>query len=104
MDRIFKFYVRSPQPPILEITDSGIFLSFQQDVEVAETVIRREWPHIAIDLDKAGQVIAIEMVPKPNQFSIAGILAQAGITLPAELPVDRIEIRPEVKAALAQSF
>jgi hypothetical protein len=67
-------------------------------------VIRREWPHIAIDLDRAGQVIAIEMVPNPTQFSIAGILAQAGITLPTELSADKIEIRPEVKAALAQSL
>jgi hypothetical protein len=103
MDKIFNFNVRSLGPTILEITDVGLYLRFQQDVEVAETVIRHDWPHVAIDLDGEGQVVAIEMVPKPDKFSITELFEKSGVNLPYGWSPGSVEIRPQLSAALAQS-
>ena len=102
MSEHFNFNIKSARPPILEITDEGIYFRFQEDVEVANTVIRNEWPHVAIDLDKSGRIIGIETVPKPDRFSIAEIFAQAGVDIPPNFSVDKIEILPSLKTAAGQ--
>lgn len=68
-----QFMVHGINPPKVELTDAGLYVRFQSDVEVARTVVQNEWPHIAVDLDNAGNVIGIECVPAPKEFSIGAI-------------------------------
>ena len=64
----------------MEVTDSGIYIRFGPRRRVVATVIRRQWPLLAVDLDSAGRAIGIEAIPRPKA-GLRRLAAQAGILL-----------------------
>ncbi len=48
--------------------------------KVAKTLVRREWPLVAIDLDKEGEVIGIEAIGV-NNLTIHKLLEKANVQM-----------------------
>ena len=63
-----------------EITDSGIYVRFGAPRRIAQTLIRREWPFLAVDIDRFGRAIGIEAIPRPIG-SVRRLAAKAGVLL-----------------------
>jgi hypothetical protein len=69
--------------PRVAITDAGIYVSFERPSGRVRTIVRRPWPHLAVDINRSGKVIGIEAVPLPHRFSLRKIAQEAGVHLPA---------------------
>lgn len=88
----FQFSVPSRHKASVEINETGIYVRFQPGVTAANTIIRSEWPHVAVDLAKDGSVVGIECIPVPNQFTLGTIARQAGVALPARIAAQDMQI------------
>ncbi len=88
----FEFRIHSKHKPSVEITAGGLYVRFQPNVKVARTIVRSEWPHVALDLSEDNTVVGIECVPTPNQFSLGAIAKQAGVTLPMRMSARDVQI------------
>ncbi|MBM3855433.1 MAG: hypothetical protein FJ399_20145 [Verrucomicrobia bacterium] len=95
----FQFTVPSRHKASVEINDTGLYVRFQPGVRAANTVLRSEWPHVAVDLAPDGSVVGIECVPVPNQFTLGAIANQAGVMLPASIRAKDLEISAPGRAA-----
>src|SRR5438128_2689503 len=95
----FQFEVPSRHKPSLEINETGIYVRFQPGVKATETIIRSEWPHVAVDIAKDGSVVGIECVPVPNQFSLDTIARKAGVKLPARLSAADVQISAPTRSS-----
>ena len=93
----FQFSVPSRHKASVEINETGLYVRFQPGVTAANTIIRSEWPHVAVDLAKDGSVIGIECVPVPSQFTLGTIAQQAGVTLPARIAAQDMQISAPVR-------
>ena len=69
-----------PETPVTEVTDSGIYIRFGAPRPVRATVIRRQWPLLAVDVDAAGLAIGIEAIPRPK-VGLRRLAEQAGVLL-----------------------
>ena len=69
--------------PRVAITDAGIYVSFERPSGRVRTIVRRPWPHLAVDINRSGKVIGIEAIPLPRRFSLRKVALEAGVHLPA---------------------
>jgi len=85
-DHNFTFRVKSKAIPIVSIDTmaDAAYVYFQRGVKVAKTIVRSEWPHVAVDLDHKGEVIGIEVL-SPKELSINSILKKAEVQAPRSL-------------------
>lgn len=83
--RKFEFTVSSPSAAIVELSDEGLYVRFKQGAEAVRTVVRSRWPLVAIDLDKAGEVIGIECTPAPEEFGLTSVAKLANVAISAEI-------------------
>jgi hypothetical protein len=90
----FRFGVPMKHAPSIELNPSGLYVRFQPDATIARTLIRSEWPHIALDLGEDDSVIGIEFVPVPEKFTLNTIAQQAGVKLPRRVSAADLEISP----------
>jgi hypothetical protein len=88
--------IQSKSAPVLELTKTGLYLRFLSGAEIAKTIVRNEWPHIAVDVTAEGAVVGIEATPLPESFSLGAILKDAGIKAPrfdgAALKINRQDV------------
>ena len=70
--------------PRITITDAGLYVSFKRPAGRIRTIVRRLWPHLAVDLDQSGTVVGIEAIPFPRRFALHEIAVRAGVRLPAK--------------------
>ena len=88
----FQFRVPSKHKPSVEITNGGLYVRFQNGVKASKTIIRSEWPHVAVDIAEDNSVIGIECVPAPFQFSIGAIAKKAGVGLTSRISAADVKI------------
>ena len=69
--------------PRVSITDAGIYVRFERPTGRVRTIVRRLWPHLAVDINRHGKVIGIEAIPLPRRFSLRTFALEAGVHLPA---------------------
>jgi len=81
----FQFTVPGKHKPSVELSADGLYVRFQTGVQAAETILRSEWPHVAVDLAANGSVIGIECVPTPERFTLGSIAKKAGVALPSRI-------------------
>jgi hypothetical protein len=95
----FQFRVDSKHSPAIEISGAGLYVRFQSGVKAAKTLVRCEWPHVALDLAADDSVIGIECVPPPDQLSLGAIAEKAGVALPRQMSARDVRISAPAKAA-----
>lgn len=76
--------LESKVPPTVAIDTlaDAVYVYLQPGARVAKTVIRKEWPHVAIDLDEKGKVVGVEAL-NMGEFSIRTVMKKAALKLPA---------------------
>ena len=79
--------------PSLEVSDAGIYVRFQMGVRAEKTLLRSEWPHLAVDLASNGTVVGIECVPVPEKFTIGQLAKQAGVFVPPSV----LQYEPQIQ-------
>lgn len=99
-----QFTVPSKHKPGVEIDDAGIYVRFQSGVKADKTIVRSDWPHVALDVAADGSIIGIECVPAPQRFTIGQIAKRAGVTLPnrisaADVQIERRDNAPAMASA-----
>jgi hypothetical protein len=94
MNKAFQFEVPVNAVPLVEISDVGVYVRFQIGARVKKTLVRSEWPHIAVDLAADGSVIGIESVPAPGKFTVGRLAEQAGVFVPAGV----LQNEPQIQA------
>lgn len=70
--------IRSKEFPVMEISDEGVYVWFKRGAKAEKTIVKRRWPLLAVDIDKEGDVIGVELVPMPTSFTINSIINPAG--------------------------
>ncbi len=77
------FQVKSKMMPVVEIDTAAqaVYVYFQRGARVAKTVVQNQWPLVAVDLDKHGEVIGVEACGL-REFTVRPILAQARVEAP----------------------
>lgn len=81
MSASFQFKVTSKTPPVVEVSSVGLYVRFSK-VKVDQTIVRCDWPHVAIDLAEDGSVIGLECIPLPEQMTLGKLAKTAGLKLP----------------------
>jgi len=89
--------LRTKTAPAVEISDEGVYVWFKRGETAHKTVVKQRWPVVAVDYDKKGDVIGVEMAPFPKSFSINAILEPAGLRV-SERMAANAEIVPMGKA------
>jgi uncharacterized protein YuzE len=74
----FRFTITSRQPPVVQITDEGLYIYFKPGSVAHKTIVRHRWPLVAIDLNEDGEIIGVEAVPPPENFTLRELIAKAG--------------------------
>jgi hypothetical protein len=95
MPEKFEFEVPATAAPLVEINDAGLYIRFKVGETATKTIVRNEWPHVAVDLARDGSVIGVELVPLPERFSIGRVAREAGIRIPPEVLGADPEIQPQ---------
>jgi hypothetical protein len=93
--------IRIKTPPVVEISDEGIYVWFKRGVYAEKTVVKQRWPLVAVDYDKDGDLIGVEVVPFPKSFSLNGVLAPAGLKVSDRMAA-KAEIQPVKRMDAAQ--
>jgi hypothetical protein len=62
----------------------AFYLGLNRHLKVARTVVKREWPLVAVDFSETGKVVGIESVGM-DDFSIGQICEIAGVELTTEM-------------------
>lgn len=73
--------IESTMAPVVEIDhqSGSVYVRFTASgTKVAKTVVRSEWPHIAVDLDAEGKVIGVEAIGI-EEMTIGNVLDHAQI-------------------------
>lgn len=73
--------IESTMPPVVEIDhqSGAVYVRFTPSgTKVAKTVVRSQWPHIAVDLDADGKVIGVEAIGI-DEMTIGKVLQHAQI-------------------------
>jgi len=78
-----RFRTPAGSVPRLAITDAGLYVSFARPAGRVRTIVRRLWPHLAVDISRRGEVVGIESIPLPRRFSLREVAREAGVHLPA---------------------
>ena len=81
-----RFQVKSKMMPVVEIDTAAqaVYVYFQRGVRVAKTVVQNQWPLVAVDLDKHGEVIGVEACGV-GEFTVRPILEQARVEAPRSI-------------------
>ena len=73
--------IESTMPPVVDIDpqSGAVYVRFTPGgTKVTKTVVRSEWPHIAVDLDADGKVIGVEAIGI-DEMTISNVLRHAQI-------------------------
>ena len=83
MEHKFSFRVTSKVPPVVEFDPAAdaVYVYLDRGKKISKTVLRSEWPHVAVDLDDKGTVIGIELLC-PSEFTIHSIFQKAKLEAP----------------------
>lgn len=65
-------------------TPGAVYIQLRHGLKVANTVVKQQWPLIAIDYAKDGRVIGFEAVGHES-FTLTALFRAAGISVPARL-------------------
>ena len=65
-------------------TPHAVYVSLRQGLKIAQTIVKQEWPLVAIDVAADGRVIGFESVGAPS-FTLKTLFKEAGIKAPARL-------------------
>jgi hypothetical protein len=65
-------------------TPGAIYVQLRQGLKVAKTVVRQQWPLVAVDYSADGRVIGIEAVGHAS-FTLNALFRVAGLRAPAHL-------------------
>jgi len=63
------------------ITETGLYIRLRPGKRPFRTLVRQTWPLVAVDVDRRGRAVGIEVVPLPNRFVLRQIAARAGVVL-----------------------
>src|SRR5580658_3847529 len=73
--------IESDMPPVVEIDhqSGAVYVRFTpRGTKAAKTIVRCEWPHVAVDLDGGGRVIGVEAIGI-GEMTIGKVLQHAQI-------------------------
>ena len=68
-------------------TPGAIYVQLRQGLKVAKTVVRQQWPLVAVDYATDGRVIGFEAVGHET-FTLSALFRVAGVRAPARLTQD----------------
>jgi hypothetical protein len=66
----------------IDTKSGGVYLGLREHLRAARTEVKQEWPLVAVDYSRSGQLIGIEAVGMP-EINIGEVLRIAGVTLTA---------------------
>ena len=66
----------------IDAQSGGVYLGLREHLRAARTEVKQEWPLVAVDYSRSGQLIGIEAVGM-SEINIAEVMRIAGITLTA---------------------
>ena len=73
--------IEHTMPPVVEIDhqSGAVYVRFTpRGAKVSKTVVRSEWPHVAVDLDADGKVIGVEAIGI-DEMTISKVLQHAQV-------------------------
>lgn len=68
----------------IDTTSGGVYLGLREHLKAARTEVKQQWPLVAADFSRTGELIGIEAVGMP-EINLGEIMRIAGVKLTATL-------------------